>query len=100
MLCHATPAALKALDILANTRTIIAIELLAACQSYDLLDRDLAPAPGTATLYTALRGRIGVYADDRPLAEDIAAAIAFIDEHTPGAIVQSCAGGRVALSAA
>jgi histidine ammonia-lyase len=92
MLCHPTPAALKALDILANTRTIIAIELLAACQSYDLLDQSMTPAPGTAALYTALRGRIGAYADDRPLADDIAAAVAFIDDHAPGAIVRDATG--------
>jgi len=88
MLCHPTPAALKALDIIANARTIIAIELLAACQSYDLLDQDLTPAPGTAALYMALRGRIGAYADDRPLADDIAGAVAFIDDYTPDAIVR------------
>jgi histidine ammonia-lyase len=87
MLCHPTPAALKALDIIANTRTIIAIELLAACQSHDLLGPDPAPAPGTAALHRALRGRIGAYADDRPLADDIAAAAVFIDDQTPGAIV-------------
>jgi histidine ammonia-lyase len=88
MLCHPTPAALKALDILANVRTIVAIELLAACQSYDLLGSDPAPAPGTAALYGALRARIAPYADDRPLADDIAGAVAFIDENTPDAIVR------------
>jgi len=45
MLCHATPAALKALQILDNARQIIAIELLAACQGYDFLTRSgLVPA--------------------------------------------------------
>jgi histidine ammonia-lyase len=87
MLCHPTPAALKALDILANVRTIIAIELLAACQSYDLLDGGPKPAPSTAALYKALRGRIESYADDRPLADDIAGAVAFMDGHAPCTIV-------------
>jgi histidine ammonia-lyase len=86
MLCHPTPAALKALDILANTQAILAIELLAACQSYELLGPEPPPAPGAAALYRALRARIGPYADDRPLAGDIAEAIAFIDETSPGAI--------------
>jgi len=89
MLCHPTPAALKALDIIANVRTIIAIEFLAACQSYDLLDQDLTPAPGTAALWRAFRRRIGAYGDDRPLADDIAGAVAFIDDHTPEAIVRA-----------
>ena len=86
MLCHPTPAALKALDILANVRTIVAIELLAACQSYDLLPDGPRPAPATAALHRALRDRIAPYADDRPLAGDIAAAVAFIDQTTPDAI--------------
>jgi histidine ammonia-lyase len=84
MLCHPTPAALKALDIIANTRTILAIELLAACQSYDLLGPDPPPAPGAAAIHQAVRGRIGPYADDRPLGDDIAGAVAFIDETCPG----------------
>ncbi|MFP3608267.1 aromatic amino acid lyase, partial [Paraburkholderia sp. SIMBA_053] len=35
-LCHATPAALKALEIVDNAGRIVAIELLAAAQAYDL----------------------------------------------------------------
>ena len=87
MLCHATPAALKALDIIANVQAVVAIELLAACQSYDLLDPDLEPAPRTSALYQALRGEIGAYADDRPLSEDIAAAVLFIEERSAEAIL-------------
>jgi histidine ammonia-lyase len=83
MLCHATPAALKALRLIDNVRQIVAIELLAACQSYDLLRSDVKPAPRTFALYRALRGVIAAYADDRPLGLDIAAAAAFIDGHTP-----------------
>jgi histidine ammonia-lyase len=87
MLCHATPAALKALDIVGNVQKILAIELLAACQSYDLLEKSMTPAPRTRALYEALRRVIVTYADDRPLAEDIAAATAFIDERTPDDIL-------------
>src|SRR6201996_2907049 len=43
-LCHATPAALKALEIVDNTGRIVAIELLAAAQAYDLQSVD-APRP-------------------------------------------------------
>jgi histidine ammonia-lyase len=87
MLCHATPAALKALDIVGNVQKILAIELLAACQSYDLLEIGMKPAPRTRALYAALRGVIAAYADDRPLGEDIAAAATFIDERTPDEIL-------------
>ena len=87
MLCHATPAALKALDIIANVRAIVAIEFLAACQSYDLLGPDPTPAPRTAALHQALRCEIGAYDDSRPLSEDMAAAAAFIDRQSPDEIL-------------
>ena len=79
ILCHATPAALKALTVIENVRSIIAIELLAASQSYDLLaPHGNSPAPHTLALYRALREVIGPYADDRPLGEDIDAAARFL----------------------
>jgi len=79
ILCHATPAALKALAVIENTRSILAIEFLAATQSYDLLDLQAqAPAPHSFALYRALREVIGPYADDRPLGEDIDAAARFM----------------------
>ncbi len=79
ILCHATPAAIKALDIIRNSRAILAIEYLAAVQSYDLLDKPADPAPRLLALYKALRQTVHVYADDRPIGEDIAAAIALLD---------------------
>ena len=86
ILCHATPAALKAEEILDNLQKIYAIELLAACQSYDLLGRDLAPAPQTSALHQTLRSEIATYADDRPLGDDIAAAECFMTQNTPDAV--------------
>jgi histidine ammonia-lyase len=83
MLCHATPAALKALHLIGNVRKIVSIELLAACQSYDLLGTDVKPAPRTFALYRALRGVIAGYSDDRPLGLDMSAAASFIDTHAP-----------------
>jgi histidine ammonia-lyase len=87
MLCHATPAALKALQIVDNVRKIVAIELLAACQGYELGVTDARPAPRTFALYQALRGMIAAYSDDRPLGLDLIAAAAFIDTHTPADIL-------------
>lgn len=82
-LCHATPAVLKAQAIADNLQRILAIELLAACQSYDLLNEGLAAAPRTTALYLALRNDIARYADDRPLGKDMAEAAVFIRQHTP-----------------
>jgi histidine ammonia-lyase len=91
MLCHATPAALKALDILANVRVILAIEYLAAAQAYDLTQAVSRAAPATAALHRALRGSIGVYGDERPLGDDIAAVAALIDARTPTEILTGVA---------
>jgi histidine ammonia-lyase len=87
ILCHATPAALKALQVIDNVRSLLAIEYLAAAQSYDLLDpRGQSPAKHSSALYRALRGIIGPYADDRPLGEDIGAAARFMSANEPAEI--------------
>jgi histidine ammonia-lyase len=82
-LCHATPAALKALEIIANAERIFAIELLAATQAYDLQPAELLRAPQTDAIYRSVRAVISQYKDDRPLAGDIAAAWAFVHDATP-----------------
>jgi len=82
-LCHATPAALKALEIIANAERIFAIELLAATQAYDLQPSDVSRAPKTDAIYRSVRAVISRYRDDRPLAGDIAAAWAFVHEANP-----------------
>lgn len=80
-LAHATPAALKLNQIVENTEAILAIELLAAVQAYDLGDEArgaarapaLARAPATDAAYRRVRRTVGFYRDDRPLAGDIEA---------------------------
>jgi histidine ammonia-lyase len=73
-LSHATPAALKLLKIIDNAQVILAIELLAAAQAYDLQRESLARAPHTDAVYRWLRARIARYDDDRPLGADIESA--------------------------
>jgi histidine ammonia-lyase len=87
ILCHATPAALKGQLILDNLEHILAIELLAASQSYDLLNSPLNPAPRTAALYRTFREEIALYADDRPLGEDIGKAAVFIKGNCPDRVL-------------
>jgi histidine ammonia-lyase len=88
ILCHATPAGLKALQVIDNVRSIIAIEFLAASQSYDFLDlRGKSPAPHSFALYRALREFIAPYADDRPLGEDIDAAARFMLARDSGEVL-------------
>jgi histidine ammonia-lyase len=70
-LSHATPAALKLIKIIDNTEFILAIELLAAVQAYELQRDALARAPHTDSVYRKVRAVIPPYTDDRPLGVDI-----------------------------
>jgi histidine ammonia-lyase len=71
-LAHATPAALKLLHIVENTAAILAIELLAAAQAYDLAPDALPRASATDTAYRRVRRLASIYRDDRPLGDDFA----------------------------
>jgi histidine ammonia-lyase len=70
-LSHATPAALKLLKIIDNAEIIVAIELLAAVQAYELRRDSLSPAAQTDAVYRRVRAVIPQYRDDRPLGADI-----------------------------
>jgi histidine ammonia-lyase len=80
-LSHATPAALKLLKIIDNAEIIVAIELLAAAQAYDLQRESSARAAQTDALYKRVRALIPCYRDDHPLAADIQKARHLL--HTP-----------------
>ncbi|OAJ52749.1 HAL/PAL/TAL family ammonia-lyase [Paraburkholderia ginsengiterrae] len=82
-LCHATPAAIKALEIVDNAGRIVAIELLAAAQAYDLQRIDAPRAPHTETLRQRVRGVVPTYRDDRPLADDMSLAFRMIADEAP-----------------
>jgi histidine ammonia-lyase len=70
-LSHATPAALKLLKIIDNAEIIVAIELLAAAQAYELRRDSLSRAAQTDAVYRRVRSVIPQYRDDRPLGADI-----------------------------
>lgn len=82
-LCHATPAALKALEIIDNSARILGIELLAATQAYDLQPAALERAPYTESLRVKVRSVLPIYRDDRPLANDMAFAFRMIADGAP-----------------
>ncbi|MDH7803659.1 histidine ammonia-lyase [Rhizobium sp. AN70] len=67
ILTHATPAADKALSIVANLETILAIEIMSAAQAYDIQPEKCGMAPGTDALYRRVRAVVPFYRDDRPL---------------------------------
>lgn len=72
ILTHATPAADKALSIVSNLQTVLAIELLAAAQAYDVQPQPAPKAQKTGQVYELIRTHIAAYHDDRPLNADVA----------------------------
>ncbi|HEV8240728.1 MAG TPA: histidine ammonia-lyase [Thermoanaerobaculia bacterium] len=70
-------AALKLQGVVANTRRILAIELLAAAQGVDLL-RPLRSSAALERLHAAIRTRVPVWEQDREMAPDLAAAENFL----------------------
>lgn len=88
ILVHATPAAAKALAVIDNLETILAIELLAAAQAYDMQESAGAKAPATASLFTRIRALVPTYRDDRPLNEDLARLLPLLAGAPEGATLQ------------
>ena len=64
---HATPAASKVLAILDNLEIVLAIELVAAAQAYDLQPLHADRAGPTEYLYQRIRRRVPHYRDDQPM---------------------------------
>lgn len=80
-LSHATPGALKLHKIIDNAEIIVAIELLAAVQAYELQRDSRARAPHTDEVYRRVRALIPQFRDDRPLGGDIQSARQMIQRH-------------------
>ncbi|MBL6751770.1 MAG: histidine ammonia-lyase [Nevskia sp.] len=74
----ATFAARRLLEMAANTRGIVAIELLAAAQGIDF-HAPLRTSPALAGVHAQIRARALFYAEDRYFAPDIAAVAALIE---------------------
>jgi histidine ammonia-lyase len=82
-LSHATPSALKLLKIIDNAEIIVAIELLAAAQAYELQRDSPARAAQTDAVYRRVRALIPQYRDDRPLGADIQSACELLRRQLP-----------------
>ena len=82
-LAHATPGALKLLKIIGNAEIIVAIELLAAAQAYELQRDSLARAAQTDAVYRRVRALVPQFKDDRPLSADIAIARTMVQGSPP-----------------
>lgn len=68
-----TIAGRKAIEIIRNVETIIAIELLASCQAIDLQREHGGPGRGTAAAYNLVRQHVPFIKGDREYRHDIAA---------------------------
>ena len=75
----ATFAARRLLEMAANTRCIVGIELLAAAQGIDF-HAPLETSPVLQDVHALVRGRVPFYAEDRYFAPDIAAVTQFLEE--------------------
>lgn len=75
-------AGLKLGQVVDNTRTILAIELLAAAQGIDLL-RPLRSSPRLERLHSALREVVEPWTRDREMAPDIETATRFLASTEP-----------------
>jgi histidine ammonia-lyase len=84
-LSHATPGALKLLQIIDNAETIVAIELLAAAQAYELQRNSCARAAQTDDVYRRVRALVPQFRDDRPLSGDVRTVRDLLKEPLPGA---------------
>jgi len=84
----ATFAARRLLEMAANTRCIVGIELLAAAQGIDF-HAPLETSPVLQDVQALVRGRVPFYAEDRYFAPDIAAATQFLEEGKLTAMVGS-----------
>ncbi|HSB61032.1 MAG TPA: histidine ammonia-lyase [Vicinamibacteria bacterium] len=69
----------KAARVVANTRHILAVELLAACQALEFL-KPLVTSPALRAAYEAVRRRVPPHDRDRVLGPDIESAAALVAE--------------------
>ena len=81
-------AARKALEIVENVETVIAIELLAACQGIDL-HRPLKTTPPLEALHALVRRTTAPWVRDRQMAPDIKAVHELVRSGTALEAVES-----------
>ena len=73
-----TIAARKALAVIANVETVLAIELFAACQAIDLQRRHGAPGKGTGAVHALVRKSVAPIDGDREYRLDIDACASML----------------------
>jgi histidine ammonia-lyase len=86
-----THAARKAMEVLENAETVLALELLAAAQALDLL-APLRPARAVAAAHRALRGAVPGLDADRAMEDDIRRALALVRDGALLRAAESAAG--------
>ncbi|HPE36482.1 MAG TPA: histidine ammonia-lyase [Spirochaetales bacterium] len=81
-----TIAARKARQIVGNARSVLAMELLAACQAIDLQDASQALSPPTLAAYRVVRSVVPMLSADRILHPDLEAVSALMAD---GAVLRA-----------
>jgi histidine ammonia-lyase len=77
----------KLLEVVANTRKVIAVEIICATQGVEHRS-PLRPAPGTSRLVDLVREHVPPLDEDRPLGSDIERVAALIEEGAIGAALR------------
>ncbi len=89
----ATWAGRKLLEVTANVKRVLAIELVAAAQAIDLQGKPwLEPGRGAAAAYRAIRRVVKPMMRDREVAPDLEKVVALIDDGSLVAMVERAAG--------
>jgi histidine ammonia-lyase len=88
--------ALMALDAVERLETIVAIELMCACQALDCDPGD--PGVAVAALHEAVRAHVPALADDRPPADDIASILPLVADGAIAAILRDAASAGVSAA--
>lgn len=84
-------SARKALNIIDNTRTCLAVELMAALQAIDLVGLD--PSPGVRAAYRIVRARVPTLREDRVVGRDLETLCA------PGLLEEALAAAEAVVGA-
>jgi len=82
-------SARKALEVVENVETVLAIELLAACQGLEF-HRPLATSPPLEALHALVREHVAPWDRDRQMAPDIRTALKLVQSGEALRVVEDC----------
>ncbi len=89
--CMGSVTAMKLTEVIRNTETVVAIQLMAAAQALDF-KRPLKGGKGTEAAHQAIRSKLEKLVDDRPLYPDIEIVTSLVRDGSIVAAVEAAVG--------